>query len=485
MKNEVGVGVLVLVSIFALAYFIIRIEDIGTFEAQATYPIRVRFDNIAGLGNDSPVLLAGVRVGRVDGIGLTSDGQALVRILLRRDVQLYEGASASVASLGVMGDKYLELTPGSSGSPTVPENGFISGGDPISIDRMVTVMSGIAEGLRATTDRLSNVLGTEAGEATMRGILQNVDAFTEQLGSFMNENDESLRTSVGGLSNSVANLEGLSVELGDSLPAAITELRNVLDGLSEVLSDNRANLGSGTSNFFDLTERLDRAATQFEDVISKINRGEGTLSRLINEPETVEKMHEAAESVSDALAAADTFFNRVGRTQFSFSLRSEVYEQLESTKNYFGLRLELGPETSDRALILHLVDDNIGGLTATNITSQLFNQQGDLVDTVLERRVVRQEGFQFSAQLAQRLGNWQVRGGLLESEAGVGVDYFLGNNRLRLSFEAWDLGRDPDPHLKLRGRYRFYDRFFLTAGWDDLLRDNLRQVFIGGGYDFQ
>ncbi|MDX1389591.1 MAG: hypothetical protein R3344_10405, partial [Acidobacteriota bacterium] len=64
MSNEIRVGVLVLIAIGVLAFFIIRIENLGVSDPETSYEVRVRFENAAGLAIDDPVLLAGVGVGR-------------------------------------------------------------------------------------------------------------------------------------------------------------------------------------------------------------------------------------------------------------------------------------------------------------------------------------------------------------------------------------------------------------------------------------
>ena len=70
MRTEIKVGALVLVAIAVLAYFVIKIQDIGSFRSEDSYVINVRFENAAGIGVDDPALLAGVRVGRVSAVRL-------------------------------------------------------------------------------------------------------------------------------------------------------------------------------------------------------------------------------------------------------------------------------------------------------------------------------------------------------------------------------------------------------------------------------
>jgi len=487
MTTEIKVGSLVLLSIAAMVYFVLRIEGFGGLGDADSYIINVRFEDAAGIATDDPAFLAGVRVGHVSGVNLNmSDGTAEVQLRLRNDVQLREDAVAIVGSSGMLGDRMLQLRPGSPEMPLVPPGGWIVGGEPVSLDQMVTVIASIARNLDATTQSISRVLGTEAGEASLREILANVEGVTAQLDEMLGRNSDNIDSSFSRFDRTLANLETLSGALGDSLPALVEDMREVSGNLNELIEANRGDLNSVSGNLKTMTERLDRSAADLEELIAKMNRGDGTVARLVNEGETVDRLNEALDSVDDSLAAADTFFRRVGEARFSFEWRSEFYERISATKNYFGVRLEFGERRSGRGFEFHLIDDNIGGLTQTNILSEFFNPDtGELINRTLERQLVRQEGFRINALITQRLGNFQLRGGILESQAGLGVDFFAANERLRITTEMWDLGRDPDPHLKFRAQWNVFGRFFVTGGWDDAFRPDQRSYYLGGGYSFR
>jgi phospholipid/cholesterol/gamma-HCH transport system substrate-binding protein len=477
MSTELRVGIVVLVAIGVLGYFIINMDAAGWFESQEAYEINVLFDSIAGIAVDAPVRLAGVRVGRVGGVELSADGQALVQLRLEPEVRLRDGAVATVASMGILGEKYVELTAGDLGSPEVVSGGYIDAGAPVSIDQMVVVMNNIASNAEQITSSLTNVFGTEAGEARMQRILDNLETFTADMGSLVQANRAQIDATTG-------NIEDLTAALAESLPPMVEEMRTLVADLNTLVNENEARFGETTGNLRDITESFERSAGQLEEIMSKINTGDGTMARLINEPETVEKMNQALDTVDDSLSAFDTFFNRVGQAQFSFSLRSEYYVDSEATKNYFGFRLGLG-QRNNRALILGLVDDNIGALAVENSITDLFNSQGELINTIYERKTISSQGFRFSALLAGRFGGWQFRGGLMENSVGGGADYYFGSDRWRLSFEAWDFGREPEPHLKFGGSFTFFERLFFVLGYDDILSEDLRQVYVGAGFTFK
>lgn len=109
---EMSVGVFMIIGILCLAYLSIRL---GRMEVMGTegYEIHAIFSNSGGLKTGSSVMIAGVEVGRVREIVL-DDYQARVSLLLPQGLQVQEDAIASIKTRGLIGEKYLEITPGGS-----------------------------------------------------------------------------------------------------------------------------------------------------------------------------------------------------------------------------------------------------------------------------------------------------------------------------------------------------------------------------------
>ena len=88
--------------------------DINPFENE-TYPVTARFTSISGLKEGSTIELAGVIVGKVNTIELdTSDYEAVVHLDVDKTVELQDDTIASIRTSGIIGDKYIKLTPGGS-----------------------------------------------------------------------------------------------------------------------------------------------------------------------------------------------------------------------------------------------------------------------------------------------------------------------------------------------------------------------------------
>ena len=109
---EVAVGVFVLLGLCALAYLSIQLGQIQIGKGN-TYTLTAVFSTVAGLQAGASVEVAGVPVGRVETIDL-EDFEAFVTLRLERRIQLQEDAIASIKTRGLIGEKYVRITPGGS-----------------------------------------------------------------------------------------------------------------------------------------------------------------------------------------------------------------------------------------------------------------------------------------------------------------------------------------------------------------------------------
>ena len=117
-KLEFIVGVFVLVGIVCLGYLSIKLgklELIGGY----VYEVVAQFNTASGLKNGSSVEIAGVEVGRVRAITLNED-RAAVTLAVDNKVKLYTDTIASIKTRGIIGEKFLALSPGGGGDPLKP-----------------------------------------------------------------------------------------------------------------------------------------------------------------------------------------------------------------------------------------------------------------------------------------------------------------------------------------------------------------------------
>jgi phospholipid/cholesterol/gamma-HCH transport system substrate-binding protein len=111
-KVNVAVGIFVVLGVLALAYLSIRLGKVSLLGGGG-YVITADFPSVGGLKAGSTVEIAGVEVGRVDSIGL-ADYQARVVLRMESGIKLQEDSIASIKTKGLIGEKYIRISPGGS-----------------------------------------------------------------------------------------------------------------------------------------------------------------------------------------------------------------------------------------------------------------------------------------------------------------------------------------------------------------------------------
>ena len=135
---EMIVGLFLLAGFFSFAWLAVKMGDINPFENE-TYPVTARFTSISGLKEGSTIELAGVVVGKVSNIELdTSDYEAVVHLNIDKTVELQDDTIASIRTAGIIGDKYIKLSPGGSDIILEPGDEIEETEPAISLEELVS-----------------------------------------------------------------------------------------------------------------------------------------------------------------------------------------------------------------------------------------------------------------------------------------------------------------------------------------------------------
>src|ERR1051325_6641533 len=108
MSNAAKVGVVMILALAVAGYFVLKIEDVSLSRSKSMREVKATFDDVAGLDRESAVRIAGVRKGHVTSIKVLPDGRAQVTMKVDDDVPLHGNATAKVANLGLLGEKYID-----------------------------------------------------------------------------------------------------------------------------------------------------------------------------------------------------------------------------------------------------------------------------------------------------------------------------------------------------------------------------------------
>ena len=133
---DMAVGIFMLVGLLALGWLSIKLGRVDLFSSTG-YTITADFPTVGGLKTGSSVEIAGVEIGRVDGITL-SDYQARVIMSIKSGVKLQEDSIASIKTRGLIGEKYIRINPGGS-EKIIKANGRITEVEPpVDIEELLS-----------------------------------------------------------------------------------------------------------------------------------------------------------------------------------------------------------------------------------------------------------------------------------------------------------------------------------------------------------
>lgn len=117
-RTEIIVGIFVLAGIICLGYLAIRLGKLELFGTQG-YVVFADFVSVAGIKLGDPIEIAGVRIGKVEAIGLVDD-RARLTLRVSEGIKLQDDVIASVRARGLIGDKFVLVTPGASDKIIAP-----------------------------------------------------------------------------------------------------------------------------------------------------------------------------------------------------------------------------------------------------------------------------------------------------------------------------------------------------------------------------
>ncbi len=467
MSQALKVGIFMTIALIVLGYLVLRIEDLNLFSKPAQRVDAV-FDSVAGLDDKATVRVAGVRVGRVDGIRLEGF-RAVVTLMLETPVDLRQGASARIANLGLLGDKFVVLDPGSAGFPPLAEGELLPGSAPISFDDAMTKVSSLGDSLQ---EAVGSITG-EGAETALSRLLDNLDATTLEIRGLVADNRSQISASVG-------NFERFTGTLADALPELTEQLGRVLEQIETVVVENRENLSGGLAEARQATAEIRTSIDNLNTITGKIARGEGTVGKLVHSEEAHDQLVSTLDSIE---AGVDTLGDTLGRIRkFKLDLGYDAYYLESLDESHAALSMTLDPQ-SDRFYYLQLVDDPRGRERVKSDQVTVTLPDGS-TETTTTRRVTQEDKITFTAQFGFKFAETaRFRAGIVESTAGLGLDYTIFDRRLWLTLDAFNFGRegDLDPQLRLTTRWHLHPNVYLLGGYDDFLEGDRESIFAGAG----
>lgn len=270
-KQEVGVGALVLVgfAVFIALLFWLTDRRVG---AQGTR-LTVVFENVAGLDQGDPVMVSGVKVGRVEGVRLQRGGKVEVILNIASDQRPRIDATASIAALDFLGSKFIKYSPGIREEPLPGDRPLIGTQE----QELTDMASGVAQ-------RANELLG-------------NANTFVSpQLSQDLHNTLVAVQRAMNLLSDAP---DGAFVKQTTKTLAATERVMQRVDSL--LGSGTGRNLDSMTANLATLTSHLGSATAAIDTLLRRINRGEGTFGKMASDSTLYTDLHNLSVSLTALL----------------------------------------------------------------------------------------------------------------------------------------------------------------------------------------
>ncbi len=135
---EMAVGVFVVLGFLCFAYLSVKLGDVSLF-GDDSYPVTARFNSVSGLKKGATAEIGGVRVGKVSSITLDSENyEAVVNLSIDQGVTLQQDSIASIRTAGIIGDRYVAISPGGSEENILPGGEILETESAINLEQLVS-----------------------------------------------------------------------------------------------------------------------------------------------------------------------------------------------------------------------------------------------------------------------------------------------------------------------------------------------------------
>lgn len=256
-RSEIRSGVLILVSAVILAVGIFLISDIRTlWEEKRELVVLFRYAD--GISKGSPVWYAGMEVGEVIKVAMAPGKEDHIALSLRLDpqVRVRKDSKAYIRSLGMMGAKYVEVSPGSPQAPELGPGEILEGETPVSMSEILETGQRIASGLEETLGEIQGMIREIRAGGAIPQTVQSASAFLEELRQrnrdlehIFRKVEELLGTSQESMKRLSVSIEGVAKQVnnalgrgGEELVALLQELRETNRSLQERMARLEAHL---------------------------------------------------------------------------------------------------------------------------------------------------------------------------------------------------------------------------------------------------
>jgi phospholipid/cholesterol/gamma-HCH transport system substrate-binding protein len=317
-RDEVKAGIVIAISLLILTGMVIGVSGLSLWDRYDQYTVRLR--SSAGLDQGAPVRLGGLKVGRILRLRIPPEDTARVEVTLgvRQGTAIPQGTWASVATLGLLGDTFLQLTTERHSSQRIPPGSEIPSREAATIADLVQHLQRVADTADSVLTEVGTVLHRDVADLMHRvnGLADATQKTVTHIDAFVAPaNRERVEKMLATLDQAIQDATASIRVTLENLTAASHRLDTTMGAVEGIVAENRGDLREATRL---LRSDLERTA----DALAKIEQTFGTAERMVGAAE--QTIRHVDEIVVD---------NREGLDETLTSLRRSAQNLRELTQS--------------------------------------------------------------------------------------------------------------------------------------------------------
>ena len=341
------IGIFVLAGLFILMVAIFYVTGAGFLGPK--YRVLTYLPEVDELQTGAPVTLDGIAIGNVESMRLTphpEDLQHNITLVLRIEKkyqdQIRSSSAATLVTQGLLGDRYVSITRGLTGS-VIPANGVVPGGEQADMKAIVQRGADVVENLGVLSTQIGNIIDkVNKGQGTIGKVI-NDSALYDHLNSTAGKLD-AMASAIQQGQGSVGKLVA-SDELYMKVDAAV-------DKADDVLGAVRDQKGTVGKLIYDPSayDSVKGVADKGNALLGDVREGKGTLGKLVTDDTLFTNLRDASANVRDASAKLNSTQGTMGKfftdpafydnvTGLTGDLRSLVGEFRQDPKKFLHIKV--------------------------------------------------------------------------------------------------------------------------------------------------
>ena len=393
--REIKVGIFVTAGLAIFALFVVVLMGIGFSGEEVLY--KVRFGDVAGLENGSIVRLGGLKVGRVESVGIAQDdpGRMEAVILVKTGSPIRKDSKVQVTSVGVTGSMFLAISLGTANSPLLKAGGILRGEKAASFQDVINEVDTVATNLNKILVDLRDMAELISSEAKaivldikvrMRSVLGSADRVAKRMENILNQKNEL------NINRFLTSLARVADTLEKNIEPSARELQATLRKAGETLGTIDRTARPYTSLAGDASKVL-------ADVRASVAQARGVIASAGRVGASLEKVvvqgGEALESVKNAVegeiqGVRQDLKEELGKT--AGALREDLKGELSQTGD--ALRKEIGGVGGAAKKSLVAIEENLAAALASiegaakQVDEFLASNRKELREVILNFRLL-------------------------------------------------------------------------------------------------